>query len=110
MRAPVPAVRVVGNHAQERLARHQVGDFILALRHDVADPAQDVATGRCRRSAPDLEPATRRLDGTVDIRCTGHRKAPDPVVDVRGITILVIFATDRWHPIAADEVLESFHE
>ena len=50
------------------LARHEVGDLFLPLRHDVADAAQHVAARRRRRAAPDLEAALRRLDGRVDVR------------------------------------------
>ena len=38
-----------------------------------------------------------------------QRKAADDVVEIRWILVLEVFAAERRHPVAADEILEGLH-
>ena len=56
----------LGQHLAH-LAGHRVGDGVLALYQEIADPAEHVAPCRRRRSRPDLESSPGRADGRIDV-------------------------------------------
>ncbi len=91
------------------LARHQVRDLVLSPGEEVADAAKHLATFRCRRATPDVEPAFRRAHRAVDVLRGGERKLADDVGDVGGIAILEILTRRRGDPFASDEILVGLH-
>jgi hypothetical protein len=77
----VDALLNVTARFSERLAhltRHEIGDLVLSLRHQVADAPKHIAAGGSRRLAPLLE-TRRRLDHALDVRSADRGKATDHV-------------------------------
>ena len=88
------------------LARHEVGDLLLALDHQVADAAEDVAARWRRCRTPRREATLCGLDGSVHVLRIGQRELADEVAGVGGIAILEVFAGLGGGPLAGHEVLE----
>ena len=94
----------------ERLAhltRHEIGDLVLSLRHQVADAPKHIAASRGRSLTPGLETPPRRLDRALDVRGARQGKATNHVRDIGRVLVLEIL-TNRRH-FTADEVAEGFH-
>jgi hypothetical protein len=92
------------------LARHEVGDLLLALAQEVADAAEHVAARRGRRAPPHVEAAGGARHGGVDVGGARLGKAADEVAGVGRVAVLEVGAGRRGDPPAGDEVLEVGHE
>ena len=70
----------LGEHLPH-LARHRVGDLLLALDQKIADAAEHVAARRRRRARPEREAAPRRAHGGIDVAASesGNRPIRSPV-------------------------------
>ena len=91
------------------LARHEVGDLVLARRHQVADAPQHVAAGRRRRAAPELEAAPRRRHGPLHVLHAGEREAADDVARVGRIHVVEVLARGGGDPLTGNEIPEGLH-
>ena len=88
------------------LAGHRIGNRVLALHQEVANPAEHVTPGGGRCSRPDLESSFGRADGRIDIARIRIGKPPNQIVRLGGIAVLEV-RLRRWlYPLASDEVLE----
>jgi hypothetical protein len=91
------------------LARHEVGQLLLALGHQVADAAEHVAARRGRGVAPEGEAALGRGHRAVDVAAVGEGEPADHIRRISRVHVLVVLAARRLDPLAGDEVSEDFH-
>ena len=87
------------------LARHDVGEFFLAGRQQVAHATQYVTTRRRRRALPDLVAAASTGHRRLDVGGAGGGEQADQITLISGIAVLEVGAGGRGNPLAANEVL-----
>ena len=88
------------------LARHQVGQLVLVLAQELAEPEEDLAALRRRHEPPVLERRLRRRDRAVDVGGARARERRERLAG-RGDERLEGLAALGADPLAADEVLET---
>src|SRR4029077_13408726 len=87
----VDAFLNVATRLRERLPHltgHEIGDLLLPLDHEIADPAEHVAARRRGRARPDLESALGGGYGAVDIGGRAFGEATDDVPRIRRVHII----------------------
>ncbi len=85
---------------------HRVGQSVLPVHEQIADPTKDVPPGWGWHLRPALESSLGRGNGPIEVGRRRIGKATDQIAAVGGIPILEVGTGGGCNPVTSDEVLE----